>query len=335
MKKKIIILLIVAGVILGGFFYFRAQVYFSHGTQKQNSVFEIKKGEGNAQIATNLQDKEIISNKIYFWFYLKTHDLLNKIYPGDYLLNGDMTIPEIAVIITNPKKVYEKVLFKEGWTAKQMAEELKNHGFDDAAFLDMVNNPSQDILSQFSVLADEPKSATLEGYLFPDTYYFSREATPEGILKKILNNTEIKVNSDLRTEIKKQGKSIFDIITMASIIEREVKTDDDRALVSGLFWNRIVVGQPLQSDATLSYIYSDKVDAHSLAQTKVDSPYNTYQNKGLPIGPVANPGLSSINAAIYPKNSAYSYFLSDPKTGQTIFSETFEEHVANKFKYGL
>jgi len=335
MKKKIIVLLIITAVAVGGFFYFRAQVYFSHGTQKQNSVFEIKKGEGNTQIATNLQNKGIISNKIYFWFYLKTHDLLNKVYPGDYLLNGEMTIPEIAVIITNPKKVYEKVLFKEGWTAKQMAEELKNHGFDDATFLNMVNNPSQDILSQFSVLADKPKSATLEGYRFPDTYYFSHEATPEGILKKILNNTEVKIDTDLRTEIKKQGKSIFDIITMASIVEREVKTDEDRILVSGLFWNRIAVGQALQSDATLSYIYNDKVDAHSLAQTKVDSPYNTYQNKGLPIGPVANPGLSSLSAAIYPKNSVYNYFLSDPQTGQTIFSKTFEEHVANKTKYGL
>ncbi len=335
MKKKLIILLVIIMVIVGGFFYFRTQVYFSHGAQTQSGVFEIQKGEGNAQIAANLQDKGIISNKIYFWFYLKTHNLLNKVYPGDYLLNGDMTIPEIAVIITNPKKVYEKVLFKEGWTMKQMAEELKSHGFDDAAFLNMANNPSQDILSQFSVLADKPKSATLEGYLFPDTYYFSREATPEGILKKILNNTEVKINNDLRAEIKKQGKLIFDIITMASVVEREVSTTEDRALVSGLFWNRIAVGQPLQSDATLSYIYNDKIDAHSLEQTKVDSPYNTYQNKGLPIGPVANPGLSSINAAIYPKNSPYNYFLSDPQTGQTIFSKTFEEHVDNKVKYGL
>ncbi|KKR19902.1 MAG: Aminodeoxychorismate lyase [Candidatus Moranbacteria bacterium GW2011_GWA2_39_41] len=335
MKKISIALIVIAITVISGFFYVRSQVYFSHGAQNQNSLFEIKKGEGNAQIATNLEDKGMITGKIYFWFYLKTHNLLDKIYPGEYLLNGNMTIPEIAVVITNPKKVFEQVLFKEGWTAAQMAWELQAHGFDGKAFLEIVNKPLQDLISQFSVLSDKPKAASLEGYLFPDTYYFAKEATPEGIVKKILNNTEIKFDNSLRAEIKKQNKAFFDVLIVASIVEREVSTEADRALVSGLFWNRLNVGQALQSDATLSYILNDKEDAHSLAQTKIDSPYNTYANKGLPIGPVANPGLSAIKATIYPKDSPYNYFLSDPKTGQTIFSATFPEHVANKSKYGL
>lgn len=335
MKKISISIVIVALAFTGVFFYVRSQIYFSHGAQNQNNIFEIKKGEGNAQIAANLEEKGIISGKVYFWLYLKTHNLLDKIYPGEYLLNGDMTIPEVAVLITNPKKVFEQVLFKEGWTATQMAEQLQAHGFDGQAFLEIVNKPSQDLVSQFSVLSDKPKSASLEGYLFPDTYYFAKEATPEGIVKKILNNTEIKFDSDLRAEIKKQSKTIFDVLIMASIVEREVSTDADRALVSGLFWNRLKIGQALQSDATLSYIFGDKEGAHSLAQTKTDSPYNTYANPGLPIGPVANPGLSAIKATVYPKDSQFNYFLSDPKTGQTIFSVTFPEHVANKNKYGL
>ncbi|MDO8240934.1 MAG: endolytic transglycosylase MltG [Candidatus Moranbacteria bacterium] len=335
MKKISIALIIIAITVSSGFFYLRSQIYFSHGAQNQNSLFEIKKGEGSAQIATNLKEKGIISGKVYFWFYLKTNNLLDKIYPGEYLLNGDMTIPEVAAIITNPKKVFEQVLFKEGWTAAQMAEQLQAHGFDGQAFLEIVNKPSQDLISQFSVLSDKPKLASLEGYLFPDTYYFAKEATPEGIVKKILNNTEIKFDSNLRAEIKKQSKTIFDVLIMASIVEREVSTDADRALVSGLFWNRLKIGQALQSDATLTYIFGDKEGAHSLAQTKTDSPYNTYANPGLPIGPVSNPGLSAIKATIYPKDSQYNYFLSDPKTGQTIFSATFPEHVANKNKYGL
>jgi cell division protein YceG involved in septum cleavage len=100
----------------------------------------------------------IISNKIYFWLYLKSKDMTSKIYPGDYLLSGEMTIPEIAVIITNPEKVYEKILFKEGWTAKQMAEELKKHGFDGEAFLRLAEKPSQEIIDQFPVLSGRPKS---------------------------------------------------------------------------------------------------------------------------------------------------------------------------------
>ena len=335
MKKSIVSIIIVVVAVIGGFFYLRSQIYFSHGVQSQNSLFEIKKGEGNAQIAANLEDKGMIDGKIYFWLYMKTHGLLNQIYPGEYLLNGNMTIPEIAVVITNPKKVFEQVLFKEGWTAVQMGDELQVHGFDSKAFLEIVNKPSQELLAQFGVLSDKPRTASLEGYLFPDTYYFAKEATPDGIVKKILNNTEVKIDNDLRAEIKKQNKTIFDVITMASIVEREVSTDSDRALVSGLFWNRLKIGQALQSDATLSYILNDKEGAHSLAQTKIDSPYNTYANKGLPIGPVSNPGLSAIKATIYPKDSQFNYFLSDPKTGQTIFSVTFPEHVANKNKYGL
>lgn len=331
--KKIIIFLFVIVAIIGSFFYARTQMYFSHGSQKQNSVFKIEKGEGGTQIGENLEKEGIISNKIYFWLYLKSKDMASKIYPGEYLLSGEMTIPEIVVIITNPEKVYEKVLFKEGWTAKQMAEELKKHSFDGETFLRLVEKPFPEIINQFPVLADKPKDATLEGYLFPDTYYFSREATSEGILKKILNNTELRIGNDLRTEIEKQKKSIFEIITMASIVEREVDNEKDRNVVSGIFWNRLEIGQALQSDATLSYALEDKVDSHSLEQLKLESPYNTYLYKGLPVGPVSNPGLSAIKASIHPEKTNFFYFFTAGE--KTIFSKTFEEHVANRNKYGI
>ena len=333
MKKISIVFLAIIAVGAGSFFYVRSQMYFSHGSQKENAVFEIEKGQGSAEIAANLEKKGVISNKIYFWLYLKKQGLLDNIYPGSYLLNGEMTIPEIAVVITNPKKVYEKITFPEGWTMKLMAEELKKHGFDGDEFLRLTNNPPAEVVSQFGALSDKPKTATLEGYLFPDTYYFSREATPEGILKKILNNTEMKIDKDLRAEIKKQGKTVFDMINMASIIEREVGAEKDRKIVSGIFWNRIDIGQALQSDATLSYILDDKVDAHSVEQTKIDSPYNTYLYKGLPAGPIANPGLSAIKAAIYPEKTNFFYFFT--VEGETIFSKTFEEHTANRVKYGI
>jgi len=335
MAKKIIFSALIAVALIGGFFYVRTQIYFSHGTHADNLAFEIKKGDGNAQISTNLEKAGLVSNNWYFYIYVRTHGLLNKFMPGKYLLNGQMTIPEIAVILTNPEKSYEQVLFPEGWTAKQIAEELKNHGFDGDAFFNLVKNPPLEIVSQFKILSDKPKVASLEGYLFPDTYYFSKDATPVGILKKILSNTENKITAEAEASINQQNKSIYDILTMASIGEKEVRKDSDRALVSGLFWNRIKNGQRLQSDATLTYILGDTQGAHSIAQTKIDSPYNTYANKGLPAGPICNPGLAAINAAIYPKDSQYNYFLSDPKTGDTIFSKTFEEHVANKNKYGL
>jgi UPF0755 protein len=335
MLKRFVIAAVIVLILVGGFFYLSHQVYFSHGTFASNKIFVISKGDGNATIGKNLQKEGLISNNLYFYFYVRTHGLLNKLYPGDYLLSGNMTIPEITAIITNPKKTYEKVTLIEGWTAKQMADELNSHGFEGDAFLALINNPPKEIVSQFAVLSDKPAQASLEGYLFPDTYYFSKDATAEGIFKKILQNTDTKINSDILAEVKNQNKSFFEVLTMASIVEKEVRTDADRALVAGIFWNRIKIGQALQSDATLTYILGDKDAAHSGAQLATDSPYNSYQNKGLPPGPISNPGLASIIAAIHPRDSAYNYFLSDPATGKTVFSKTFEEHVANKAKYGL
>lgn len=335
MAKKIIISIVtIFAVIIGTFFYVRQQIYFSHGSYSQNKIFEIAKGDGNATVGENLEKAGLVSNEWYFYLYIRTHGLLNKIYPGQYLLGGNMTIPEIAAIVTNEKKVYEKVTFIEGWTVKQMAIELANHGFDGDAFLNLANNPPKEIATQFAVLAGKPAGATLEGYLFPDTYYFSKAATPEGILKKILNNTEDKINSDILNTAKARNISFFQILTMASIVEKEVKTDEDRAIVSGIFWNRLKIGQALQSDATLTYILGDKNAKHSGAQLATNSPYNTYLYKGLPPGPISNPGLAVILAAIHPRDTAYNYFLS-AKDGQTIFAKTFPEHVANKAKYGL
>ena len=122
---------------------------------------------------------------------------------------------------------------------------------------------------------------------------------------------------------------------MASIIEREVRSDEDRKVVSGIFWNRIKAGQALQSCATLSFILGVSKKQYSIADTQIKSPYNTYLNTGLPPGPISNPGLSTIEAAINPQDSQFNYFLSDPETGLTIFSKSFEEHNANKAKYGL
>lgn len=336
MSKKIIFSILAFAIIIGGLLYFRAQVYFSHGPTKENKVFEIAKGEGNAQIATNLKKEGMISGTWYFYYYMRTHGLLNNVLPGKFSLNGNMTIPEIANYITNEENIlpgYVKATFPEGWDMKRMAEKLNSGGLDGNGFLRMAQNPSKDITGSYGFMPASGKS--LEGYLFPDTYFFKKDIDAKGIIIKILDNFDKKLTSQMRDDIKKQEKTIPEIITLASIVEKEVSSDEDRALVSGLFWNRIKIGQALQSDATLSYILGDKNDQHSLDETRIDSPYNTYRNRGLTPGPISNPGLSSIRAAIYPKDSDYNYFLSDPATGDTIFSRTFEEHIANRNKYGL
>jgi UPF0755 protein len=152
------------------------------------------------------------------------------------------------------------------------------------------------------------------------------------LVKKMLDNFDDKLTPDLRAEIKKQGKTIFEIITMASLIEKEVITKEDKEMVSGIFWRRMKIGMPLDSCATIAYVLGVNKWRYSYEDTRIPSPYNTYLNAGLPLGPICNPGLESITAAVYPKTSAFLFYLSTPE-GETIYSRTLEEHNIAKAKY--
>ena len=336
MNKKIFLGLCIVFIFVGGFFYFRHLVYFSRGSEKAITIFEVKKGEGNAVIAGNLENKKIIANKFYFYYYVRTNNLLNKIMPGTYMLSGNLSIPEIVHVITNPEAQAVKVTFPEGLTAKDMAEILQKNGFDGEAFLQLAENMPDSFRKRYAFLAS-PAVSSLEGYLFPDTYFFKKDLTVEQIAKKMLDNFENKIDEALMAELKRQNKSLADAIILASIVEKEVPMVTDMKIVAGIFENRLAIEMPLQSDATLSYILEDTVDSHTIEQTKIVSPYNTYSNKGLTPGPIANPGMQAIAAVIYPQKTAYNFFLT-AKVGsenKTYYAKTFEEHVANKRKAGL
>jgi UPF0755 protein len=166
--------------------------------------------------------------------------------------------------------------------------------------------------------------ASLEGFLFPDSYEYNKDTvTIKHVIESMLDNFNSKLSSKMQESIKDQNKTLFEIITMASILEKEVRTANDMKVAAGLLWKRIESGMPLQVDATTIYFLGHNHLKSS--DLKVDSPYNTYTNKGLPKGPISNPGLKAINATIYPEDSPYWFYLSKP-TGETVFSKTFEEH---------
>jgi UPF0755 protein len=151
----------------------------------------------------------------------------------------------------------------------------------------------------------------------------------------MLSNFGKKFDATLRAAIKEQKRSLYETVTLASIVENEVKSSADRKIVADIFLRRISVGQALQSCATLQYILGVDKTQYSYEETRTPSPYNTYINGGLPPGPIGNPGTISLQASVFPQSNPYFYFLSDPKTGKTIFSVTYEEHVKNKNLYGL
>jgi UPF0755 protein len=336
-RKKIVILFLIFAFILGSFFYFANKIEFSKGPEKNKKILEIEKGENALELGKKLEENGIISNKYYFVIYLWKENMLHKIVAGEYEFSPNLKIPEIAKIITGSLILNSsvKITFPEGWSSLQMAKRLSENGFSGDDFLNIVKNPSAEIIAKYDFLNDFKSGKSLEGYLFPDTYFFAKDASSENIVTKILDNFNRKVTSQMRQEISNQNKSLDEIISMASIVQKEVTSNEDMKMVSGIFWNRIENGQALQSCATLAFVLGETKKQYSIADTKVNSPYNTYQNKGLTPGPISNPGLLAINATIYPKASDFYYFLSDPSTGQTIFSKTFQEHLANKAKYGL
>lgn len=217
-----------------------------------------------------------------------------------------------------------------------MAQVLSQAGVvDQTAFLDVVETADLATITPgktYSWLSDKPKSASLEGYLFPDTYRFFEDSTPEQVVAKLLENFNAKFSDSLRTSLTSQGRDVYETVILASIVERELQTDADRAKAADIFLRRIEAGIPLQSDATVNYVTGKSALQPTYDDLQIDSPYNTYKYPGLPPGPIGNPGLSALRAAVNPEANPYYYFLTGTD-GKTHFAKTLEEHVLNRQKY--
>lgn len=340
--KRIIIFLILFFIFFligSGIFLYRGIYLPKDKNLQTEKIFTIEKGQGIGKISSNLRNEGIIKYPIAFQIYVISKGIYSDLQTGDYLLSPSMNVPQISQKISKGEVATKKITIIEGWNLRDIAVYCEDEGlFNNQEFFAFVGFPlsgyvnPKDFYHEFSFLDDKPANLTMEGYLFPDTYELPQNVTLEQFIQKMLANFDEKLTPDLRTEISRQKKSIFEIITMASLLEREVKTIEDKKLVSGILWKRLAEGMPLQVDATVTYITSRKAANISIEETKIDSPYNTYKYKGLPLGPICNPGLESIKAAIYPESSGYWYYLSTPE-GETIFSKTFSEHSAAAKKY--
>lgn len=230
----------------------------------------------------------------------------------------------------------------EGWSIEDMANYFQKEDIferDDFISATKLENYDDDLISRFSFLEDKPEEADLQGYLYPDTYRIFTDASASDVVLRMLDNFDKKLTSEMREDIKEQGKTIHEILIMASLIEKEApinyKSNDNyhAKMISGIFWQRIRNRQALQSCATLAYILGENKERYSQADTQIESPYNTYLNPGLPPGPITNPGILAIDAAIYPNYNDYYYFLTPTGTRDIIYSKNHEEHVSNKAKY--
>ncbi|MEA2088885.1 MAG: endolytic transglycosylase MltG [Patescibacteria group bacterium] len=297
-------------------------------------TFKIESGQSVNEISRNLKKQGIIHSSFVFEIYLWLLKSEGKIKAGNYNLDCPINIKDLSEILIQGQKIglERKIKIIEGWNIKDIAKYLADENITaQNDFLDFVKNYKIDN-TKFSFLTDTKNKYDLEGFLFPDTYKIYKDAQNSDIVNKMLNNFNQKITKKIRSDIQFQNKTLFEIIIIASIIEKEVRNENDMKIVSGIFWDRIKNGQPLESCATIGYILGENKRQYSYEDTRIDSPYNTYLRQGLPSGPICNPGLKAIKAAVYPEFTEYNYFLSK-KNGETVFSKTFKEHSLNTRKY--
>lgn len=280
-----------------------------------DTIFEIPEGATLSQTANLLEEKGIIRSSFALRAYIALVKNDHPVISGFYLLPQKESLSSIAerIVVGEYRITRVKILIPEGFDVGDLSKALTSAipTFDSAKFLSVAKKD--------------------EGYLFPDTYFFFTIVTPEEVVAKMRGNFDERIKT-IDDKIKASGHPLADIITMASIIERETVTPVDRRIVSGILWKRIKLGMPLQVDAAFNYVNGKSTYDLTTDDLRVDSRYNTYKYKGLPPGPIANPGLDTILAATEPTDTPYLYYLSD-KDGIMHYAKNFEEHKKNKIKY--
>lgn len=343
--RKIILQLLVLLIVVGAGFASYAYVKIHRPTSSVSTpvTFSVPKGASTRQVGNEMKEKDLISSTYMFMAYSMFSGASGKIQAGDYQLDKKMSMAEMLEVLSSGKvsRNEKKVTVVEGRTNAQVAASIDDSGLATEDQFEAALNDDYDF--KFSVPA---KDFDYEGFLFPDTYQFNASLDAHDIVQRILNNFETKITDQMLTDMQKKNLSMSDVIIMASIIEREVGrvssvtlTDEVRAtmqrereLVASVFYNRLEIGMALQSDATVNYATGKSDRRAQLDDLDFNSPYNTYAHKGLPPGPISNPGVDSIRAAIYPADTSYLYFLSN-KEGTAYFGRTLEEHNANRARY--
>ncbi len=326
--STILFVFILAGALfIGSLFIIQ---YFDAPTapQEQREVlFSVVNGESGSGVARRLHEANLIRSSYYFKVLLKFKNAENAIKIGTYKFSTSMKSSEILAALIEGKELLIRIQIPEGSSTTKIAamlQEQKILSADD--FLRVVSDPA--IAKEFGIPAN-----SLTGYLFPDTYFFPLNSSPKLVLETMVNNFKKKLQEQVPQVQFLNPEELHERVILASIVEREYRKPEEAPLIAGVFMNRLKIRMPLQSCATVVYIITEelhKKHPERLFETdlQLKSPYNTYINPGLPPGPICNPGIIALQAAITPEPSRYLYFrLINEKDGKHYFSETYDEHI--------
>ncbi|MFH1186825.1 MAG: endolytic transglycosylase MltG [Candidatus Levyibacteriota bacterium] len=319
MKRIIVAFVLVLAISVLTTLWWKNNSLPVNSQDKTQKIFVVQKGQGVREISSKLKKENLIKDSIVFFIITKRYGYDKKIEAGDFRLSPSMATREIAEKLTHGT-LDVWVIIPEGKRAEEVAEilEEKVPSYEDTWINDLKEH---------------------EGYLFPDTYLFPKDADIDLIISIMKNNFESKFNSVKNSKTTNLTEN--ETITLASLVEREAKADVDRPLIASVIYNRLNIGMKLDIDATLQYMlgYQEAEKrwwkkALTNDDKKINSPFNTYTNPGLPPRPISNPGIASIKAALNPASTNYLFYISDA-SGKNRYGETIEEHHANIRNYGL
>jgi len=330
------LVLLMVVVVGGGALYVNQQLQPVEGEQTARNV-TIPAGSSVKEIGRLLEAAELIRNADMFSYYVKYKGVAPQLKAGEYQFTAGQTIDALLQDMTEGKTIVSAKRFTipEGWNVEQIADHLDKEGMmDKAAFLKEVDEgafPEYPFVAQIS--ASKERKHRLEGYLFPETYEVEKDADAHDIVSKMLAQFQKEWKPQWTNELKERKLTVDQAVNLASIVEREVTVDKERPIVAGVYYNRMRDQWPLQADATVQFILGKQRDRLTFEDLKVDSPYNTYQNPGLPPGPIANPGRASLEAVVMPAKHDYFFYVTKKDgTSEHYFSRTLEEHNANNAK---
>lgn len=322
--------------MIGGGLYW--SLHRAQGSSSRVVFFSVKHGDSGASIANRLQRLGLIDNALLFRLDARLRGLGSQLKVGDYRIRPNMSIDQMVGALSVYHDVEFPITIPEGLRLEQIASILQSKGIDSGSFLREANHPDPAYLKA-SILSDKPAAGSLQGYLFPNTYEVPKNFTGKQFARDMVQLLDREFTPAMRKAVKEQGRTVFQVLILASIVEREARVPSERPLIAGVYMNRLRQHIPLDADPTVQYAAAGPgkwwPQLQDLA-VNVDpaSPYNTYTHNGLPPGPIANPGLPSIRAAIHPRATKYLYFLAIPHGhGRHVFARTLAGQTANQQKY--
>ncbi|GAB6139238.1 endolytic transglycosylase MltG [Halanaerobaculum tunisiense] len=316
------------GIIIIGLFYTSYQLVqpkdgvnsTENGVNSTEKIIAIEPGASLNQIGTVLAKEGLIRNSFFFKLYAKLKGLEEKIKAGYYRLNSGMSISTITDKLVAGDIAYYDFTVPEGMTLREIGSRLGEYKLDKDKFLEIATNKSPDWITQ-----DKKVLYSVEGFLYPDTYHLPYGSSEEEIIDIMLQEFKAQIKS-LQPKIKNSDYNLYQIITIASLIQAEAKLEEEMDLIASVIYNRLEANMKLQLDATIQYTLEERKSRLLYSDLEVKSIYNTYQHSGLPPGPINNPGLKAIKAALNPAETDYFYYVAT-SDGKHKFTETYQQHL--------